>query len=249
MTEGVYRLLKDGIQRASRSALVSLHNRYAPDAAGHRTRCFILGTGPSLDLASDIHLAALAKEWVWGVNTVLLYARLPFVPHFYCVAESTWLQNVAIPQLVATLPKLPVARFYAHHWPLLEPQLRGWIYVPYVSGSHIENGEFSGLGNELPYVTNGRSVVLMAVQLACWLGFSDIYLLGVDASTRGHAQGLTLDPGDDYRDTQGPFIRAALAAEATMANHGRRLVDLTVGGNLPISKGDIRSVLGAGERG
>lgn len=204
-------------------------------------RCFIVGTGPSLDKVPAKYLSALRLEYTWGVNTLLAYPRLPFIPTFYAVAESQWLQGISIPKTIASLRSLPAVRFYAHHWPL--ENLEDWIYVRYDSGLDMERGMFEGLDNKFEAVTNGRSVISMAVQIACWMGFQHIYLLGVDATQKGHAIGTGLGRWEYDRGRQDAFVRCMDVAAARMKEHGRRLINLSKGGNLTIERGDLKKVL------
>mgnify|MGYP001564543269 FL=1 len=104
-------------------------------------------------------------------------------------------------------------------------------------------GDFQGWGEEFPYVSNGRGVVSMAVQIACWMGFGEIYLLGVDGTSRGHAKGLGLGREDDFRDTQTPFLNCMLKAEEVMGKAGRKLISLAEGGDLSIPRMKLREVL------
>ncbi len=209
-------------------------------------RVFIIGTGPSLDKAKDKQLEALSGEYTFGVNTLLTYERLPFTPDFYCVAESGWLTDISIPNVIERFKKLPENRFYCHHFPLEALRDTGWHYVKYDSDKRMQDGEFSGFDDALPYVTNGNSVIMFAVQLACWMGFTDIYLLGCDASRQGHAEGLGLGAEDAVRLRQDSFVRSANKAEEIMGKEGRQLVNLTEGGALKISRGELGKVLKEG---
>lgn len=111
----------------------------------------------------------------------------------------------------------------------------------------MQNGEFGGLADELPYVAHGGSVAMFAVQLASWMGFQRIYLIGCDASRQGHAGGLGLGPEDKTRNRQDTFIRSAKAAEELLAKHDRRLIDLTEGGALTVAKDSLKAVLKSGQ--
>lgn len=58
------------------NAIQAFHNAFCGE------RVFILCTGPSLDKVKNKHLAALAGEYTFGVNTLLTYERLTFTPQF-----------------------------------------------------------------------------------------------------------------------------------------------------------------------
>lgn len=210
-------------------------------------KVFIMGTGPSLDKITPDEWWGLRGDgnYIFGVNTFLMHGEARKVPpNFYCVSESRWLTEVGIPDMIDKFDiALPVLRFYAHHWPLDSLDASGWRYVKYNSARSMQLGEFSGLGDTFDDVSNGKSVIMFAVQLACWMGFSKVYLLGCDATAKGHAKGLTLGEGDGTRMRQDSFLRSAVVAEEVMAKHGRQLVNCTEGGDLTIARKRLVDVL------
>lgn len=217
--------------------LPDLHNAYAG-------RVFVIGTGPSLNKVTNRQWDRLERECLFGVNTLLKYDRLPKIPELYAVAESTWLNtDTAITDIIPTLHGTPTVRIYAHVWPL--PGLDDWRFVYQNRGAEMERGDFQGLGDKLPYVSAGQSVAMLAVQIAAWCGFTDIILLGTDATEYGHAKGLNDAslPADAIRERQDCFIRAAAHAEAVLGEHGRRLLNATHGGNLTVTRATLDEVL------
>ena len=210
-------------------------------------RVFIMGTGPSLDKITPEEWEELrrGKNFIFGVNTFLMHQEAEKLgTTFYCVSESQWLTEVGIPDMVDKFRiDMPPISFYAHHWPLGDLDSKAWNYVLFNTERSMQLGEFSGFGETFDDVADGKSVVMFAVQLACWLGFKEVYLLGCDATTKGHAEGLTLGKGDGIRNRQDSFLRSAMVAEEVMAKHGRELVNCTDGGKLNITRKRLVDVL------
>lgn len=220
----------------SKQTIERLHNAYIGMSV------VVLGTGPSLDRVKQKHLDALKNRYTIGVNTLALYKRLKFKPTLYCVSESTWLSGLSVPNLISALKEPGQEfRFYAHHWPL--EGLDSWTFVQLNAGAHIAQGDFQGLGSDLEYVATGQSVVALAVQLACWLGFQEVYLLGVDATRSGHAKGVSAGIGDDERDPQNEFVQSMEKAQAVMKARGRELANLNPKGALTIPRRKLGDVL------
>lgn len=218
----------------SKGVLSNLHNMFAGE------RVFILGTGPSLDSIPDDCFPKLKAHHCMGVNYAVNCPRLGFTPNFYCVSELTWWFNEGrIGEITQRLSGIPPIKFYSWPRPIADSRFREWIWV-----KSEDSGEFMGLGEEFPYVLSGGSVVSSALQIACWLGFREIYLLGVDATERGHAKGLDLVENDFTRSDQAPFIEFMRRAEGKMREAGRQLVDLSPDGRLPLPKSSLVEVLG-----
>lgn len=206
-------------------------------------RCFILGAGPSLRLELPL-LPRLYHEFTFGVNYLLQWDDLPFYPTFYCAQETNNLEAI---DALLNREKYQGPRFFATPQP--EDIRRDYPkWIPVLVDRHLdmqrENGPFAGLDDELtPLAWNNGSTVMSAVQIACWLGFWRVYLLGCDAGETGHCY-----PEEKMvpRGRQDGFMRAAMNAEVAMGRMGRKLVDLSQGGGLPIGKGKLEEVLGSG---
>lgn len=220
-----------------------LHNIHKGD------KCFIIGTGPSLQSVPTDRLNTLSTQYTFGVNYLMRYTLIQFVPTFYCVDEWPDLQSVdellrlRCPEIRTyhhSLPGVFPERFYSHSWKLNDAP-PGWVYVQGDDTLDMQQGAFSGLGDTLePTASHGGSVVMFTLQLACWMGFDPIYLLGCDATREGHAY---KEPLIRQRNRQDIFQAAALNAYRAMQAAGRSLIDLTEGGLLPVPKGRIQNIL------
>lgn len=145
-------------------SMKKLENRHVGET------CVVIGNGPSL---KDTDLNKLAKKYpTFGSNRIYLY---PFVPTYYAVADSIM---VASCLLDIQKPEFkPDAMFLSREVPL-----KGAIHLNYV----VKNGFSKNPGHE---VIIGGTVTYVLLQLAYWMGFKRVLLVGVDHSYPGAGVG------------------------------------------------------------
>ena len=225
---------------ASKSVLSNLHNKFQGE------RVFILGTGPSLDSIPDEVWGRLRAEHNFGVNLVANYRRLGYIPDLYAVSElSWWFNEDHINEVAGELRGVPPIKFYCWGNPIADRRFSEWVWVRSKEwGDGEDGGDFQGLGEEFPYVLDGVSVVTCAIQIACWLGFEGIYLLGCDASGKGHARSLNVNENDYNREPQEKFIEFCNMAERAIFDGGRALINLSEPSALEIKRFRIEDILG-----
>jgi hypothetical protein len=170
-------------------------------------RCFILGNGPSLN---KTHLELLEKETVWGFNKIyLLFNRIAWKPRFYVTNDRRLTQNISqeinllIHQLTDTV------FFFPDHFSSKEiKDTRGNIHwyheKPWAPQKNITSPLFSQ--DPSKYVLNTATVIIAGLQLAAYLGFNPIYLVGCDTTYKipstvmfenGNPEMLTSTVNDD----------------------------------------------------
>ena len=141
-----------------------------------KDRCFILGTGISLN---DIDLSNLENEVTIGVNQICV----TMIPDFIVVSDNTCLLKNEHIIFNEKTKKYSDFVFVNNG---------GGVELP--ERFYIQNSKVLKCIEEIPYfidddfkdVTNtGGSVVQdVAIPLACWLGFKEINLLGCDGGFR-----------------------------------------------------------------
>lgn len=138
-------------------------------------RCFIMGNGPSLN---RMDLGLLEREQVWGANRCfLLFDRVSWRPAFYTAMDPRAIQNslerirVMIRELAGTRFFFPVA---ARDEGWLEPADNVSFYRD-APGARFSLDAARG-------VAPVRTVTAVSLQLAAFLGFNPIYLIGCDLS-------------------------------------------------------------------
>lgn len=155
----------------SRTRLESYRNAYTG------RRCFILGTGPSINL-TPLHL--LRNELCFAVNRLYLKFDDSFSPDFY-VCGSALLQE----QWAAEINAVRTQKFLG---------AKGSSFVNFDERTILLNVQgHMGFSRDVALeVFEGASVVFIALQLAFYMGFSQAYLAGVD-----HSYSLLGHPGED----------------------------------------------------
>jgi hypothetical protein len=156
-------------------------------------RCFILGTGPSLNLLSKVQIDKLSKEIVFGVNSVYKADIVsPIVPKYYALLDNLywgeWSHTFA-----------DVANRYSHQPPIFITDLRARSFSEKAS---IANQSLYVYSKKYPTnkisekldsnIFAAMNVISYSILAAMYMGFKDIYLLGCDYNAfctagKGHA--------------------------------------------------------------
>src|SRR5262245_59207392 len=202
-------------------------------------RCFVIGNGPSL---KQTDLLLLNGEYTFCTNRIyLMLDQLGFKPTYYVVSN-----DLIVEQCARDIEKLPMPKFVGWHtrdmieftkdmtflW--TRCSLRSWFFTDRTDGCW-----------------EGNTVTIVAIQLAYYMGFSDVYLLGVDHSYKfeGAPHAEQTSTGDDpnhfapnyfgkgFRwhlpDLEGSEL-AYRVAKHIFQTSGRRICDATVGGKLQV---------------
>lgn len=137
-------------------------------------RCFIVGSGPSMKLE---YLEKLKEEFTFSANQIFkVFSLTSWRPSFYVIADTIIAQHHK--DTILNLP-IPV-KFVSSH---MRSDLNGRksiIYFPKTHENYIDQPPpFSP--NCLSKVEGGYTVSYLAMQLAWFMGFREIYVLGIDA--------------------------------------------------------------------
>lgn len=138
-------------------------------------RCFIIGNGPSLN---DTDLSLLKDEVTFAVNGFFLKAdELNWTPTFYVVEDHLVAEDRKneINKLKGSIKLFPVYLAYCLN------EAKDTIFYNHRGRISYPHGfDFSTDASKITYT--GCTVVYSCMQLAYYLGFESIYLIGVDAS-------------------------------------------------------------------
>ena len=162
-------------------------------------RCFIMGNGPSLN---KMPLEKLSDEFVWAVNRCyLLFDKIRWRPQFYTAVDSLVVPNIAneLNELIGLYSDIqfffPEEFYYSNILRHRENIL--WFRHRNMDPVQRAKGYFST--NAFKYVRVPNTVVITALQLAVYLGFNPIILIGCDTKyvvPEGSKQeGEAIDPG------------------------------------------------------
>lgn len=221
--------------RRNRARLAGYENRHAGE------RCFILGNGPSL---ARMDLAPLAGEATFGMNRIYLLAgQGGFQPTYYVAVNELVLEQFAEDIRGLTYPKfLNWNRrhlFGADDDTTLFALLRAGFSDPFIPTPRRP-------------LSSGGTVTYVALQLAYYMGFEEVILIGVDHNFADHGQPNRVEERTAAVDAnhfhpeyfprgmrwQLPdLLRSELAySEARRAYEtaGRRVLDATMDGKLTV---------------
>jgi hypothetical protein len=208
-------------------------------------RCFIIGNGPSLAVAD---LEKLSSEVTFAANKVYLaFDQTDWRPSYYVLEDDQMIrQNHEVIQRLEGFQK-----FVSNRWKSLFRGSSDIVSYPRILlGDFNEFPKFSG--NAYRKVYCGYMVTYISLQLAYFMGFTSVYLIGVDfhyslidqtSDTIEHAAHHPSDhfapnyfePGEQRNSPRLEFAeRAMRCAKDFYEVHGRKIWNATRGGKLEV---------------
>jgi hypothetical protein len=202
-------------------------------------RCFIIGNGPSLRRTD---LTRLKGEYTFGLNRIyLLFPELGFTTTYLLSVNTLVIEQCSDEFVALTLPKFFTWR--SRRWMASDPR------VIFLDSDYTQPETFAVEAAGRIY--EGCTVTYVALQLAFYMGFTQVILIGVDHhfKAKGPPNVPVVSEGSDpdhfhpeyfgkgFR-WQLPDLECAeraygLAREAYEAA-GRQVLDATIGGKLTI---------------
>tara|TARA_Y100000310_G_scaffold276043_1_gene292918 strand:+ start:5830 stop:6480 length:651 start_codon:yes stop_codon:yes gene_type:complete len=194
-------------------------------------RLFVLGTGPSLRGAD---LSRLKEELTFGVN--YLGQHSDFTPTYYAVSDTPEVKLRQIrAKLRATRSEKSRYRFMGLNEHVRWRDYDTWVRIPRIAREGedlcLHHGVMEGLGDTFEHIHPAHDAVAeVPLQLGCWMGFQEIYLLGVDCTAQGHFYDneprlLPMAANKKTRRVVEGYVQAA----RLMKDLGRRLYDCSGG--------------------
>lgn len=215
-------------------------------------RCVIIGNGPSLN---NIDLGKVQNEYTFGVNSLYYKTReTGFLPTFFVVEDSSVMKE----NLAAIKQYRPQYKFFPTIYKNLHGEGRNVLFFKMNRGFYEKSSpnycvpRFSTDFSQIAYC--GQSVTHINLQLAYFMGFSEVYLVGMDFSyviPDSHSRkgdvlySDTDDPNHFHKDYFGKgkswkdpkldrvlmnYKQAKLAYESS----GRKIYNATHGGKLDV---------------
>lgn len=230
-----------GLLKDQYSELKALHNAY------EGKRCFVICTGPSLTLGD---LEKIKDEYTFGMNSICKLAeKMGWVPTFYGI------QDYKVYESIKDNIYMGSSCTYFTTYQMKERFDLGdyWTFFPFNSYYHIyehqEKNEyyvkFSPDCHEMVY--NGYTITYSLIQIAVYLGFKEIYIIGADNNFNGPKRhiveyshvGANLDSAGDRMNV------AYECAKKYADEHGIKIVNVTRGGMLEVfPRMSLEEVLG-----
>lgn len=211
-------------------------------------RCVIIGNGPSLN---RMDLSFLKHEICFGMNRIYLgFDKLGCIPTYYASVN-----RLVIEQSTEEILKIPRPKFLSNKAISYLPNREDLIFIK----TYPYEGDFFST-NPQQGLKEGNTVTYYAMQLAYYMGFETVILIGVDHHfvTQGKAHKEVVSEGDDPNhfhpgyfgkgtkwhlpDLEGSeqFYRIA---NAYFRADGRQVIDATFEGKCTIfPKADYRDI-------
>lgn len=205
-------------------------------------RCFIVGNGPSLK-TEDLDTLKLNNEICFGVNKIfMIFDKTDWRPDFLAVVDKELFIHNTDKFLSLDIP----IKFFVN-WPGLEIEKKTDYFLNYLWEYAFPNKpRFSAQPDRI--VFGGRTTVYdICIQMAVYMGFKEIYLLGVDntMSYTFHVSNHFIK--DYYSDEEATVLKsigyrpcfdeidlAYKHAEWHSRKNGYRIFNATRGGKLEI---------------
>ncbi len=206
-------------------------------------RCFIIGNGPSLKMDD---LDKLANEYSFATNKVYYaFNSTVWRPTFYAVQDALVLE-----QTLDTVKSLDVRYKF-----LRADSLSKFEKIPdntffFRKKTRLYNGKPASFSEDpSKCVYEGSTVTFLCLQLALYMGFKEIYLLGMDFnySIYKDKSGIHFENTADYFSSKYKsngevyyYARLDYATEAfeladkVAKSHGSRIFNATRGGKLEV---------------
>jgi hypothetical protein len=219
----------------------SLRNRYAGQ------RCVIMGNGPSL---KNTDWQLLRNEFTFGLNRIyLLFEEMGFSPNFLVCINP-----LVLKQSVNEISRVESLKFLDWGARKRYQGAQRTLFLP--SRPDLEFCTDISCG-----CAAGFTVTFAAMQIAYYLGFTKVILIGVDHSfvTKGKPNAVVLTAHEDPNHFSPHYFgqgtkwqlpdlegseRAYRTAQRVYLNDNREILDATRGGKLTIfPKVDLQQVL------
>lgn len=211
--------------------LKKMENRYIGK------RCFIVATGPSLTFED---LSLLKDEYCFSMNSIIkVFDKTEWRPTFYGIQDEKVFQKMKENIFAEDLENIFIPNYFHKEM----RQKKNVIPYPLVLLDHQHarsnrEEKFAFSDNAYAGVYDGFTITYSLIQLAVYLGFKKIYLLGCDTN-------YSTDESKQYFVSSGYFnpyannaplamIRAYKEARKYAENHNVDIINCTQGGMLEV---------------
>lgn len=143
-------------------------------------RCFIVGNGPSL---KPEDLDKIKDEYSFAANRIYkIFSQTKWRPSFYCIQDENALYEMESESMDITINNSIATFIRMHGYRIIKNRrriLNSICFIPIFPGKK-PHGNFSFSTDASKWLYDGETVTYMAIQLAVYMGFTQIYLVGVD---------------------------------------------------------------------
>lgn len=210
-------------------------------------RCFIVALGPSLTV-SDLDNISKYKEFSFSMNQCYqLYDKTSWRPDFYFISDgraNTMETQVAITKMLDAgisviysrreIKKMPKKAFY------YRANYLNFIRLNSANKTIKDSGCYSKFSmNAGDFVYSGYSCVTSIIQIAYFMGFREIYLIGQDCGTSktlNHSEGINAPENPHQNDDLKKVIKdfESINNDLKGKSIDLKIYNATRGGNLEV---------------
>ena len=219
-----------GIKDARFMPLVAYKNKYKGK------RIFITCTGPSLTIED---LEKLKYEYVFGMNSIcLIHDKTDWKPDFFGCQDPQVFEKIKETMLSTDNGVVFLPYFYKKKFSTPEKYVYFHISGAYHLYEMIYGPKYFAKYSDDCYKTvyDGYTITYSIMQLAMYMGFDELYLIGADCSYLGKKEHFIEtghhDPGVQYA-AERMFTSYGVAKEYAEA-HGVKIFNATRGGCLEL---------------
>lgn len=222
-------LRKHGIGGAKYKKLLDYKDKHKGE------RCFIIATGPSLTM-EDIE--SLKDEKTISMNSICkLYDETDWRPTYFAVQDNYVFKNLQ--DIIRLHKEVPV--FISDNiWKRFKRE-GNWIEFPTDTLYHsydMKLGKYYAKFSDDAYdiVYDGYSIAYSCIELAVYMGFKEIYLLGADCTYLGEKEHF-VDSGVEDRSRKYATPKLIVGYEKVKEyadSHGIKVYNATRGGVLEV---------------
>lgn len=198
-------------------------------------RCFIIATGPSLTMRD---IESLKNEKTISMNSICkLYSETDWRPTYFAVQDNYVFKNLQ--EIIRAHKEVPV--FISDNiWKRFKRE-KEWIEFPTDTMYHsydMKIGKYYARFSEDAYdiVYDGYSIAYSCIELAVYMGFKEIYLLGADCTYLGEKEHF-VDSGVEDRSRKYATPKLIVGYEKVKEyadTHGIKVYNATRGGVLEV---------------
>lgn len=212
-------------------------------------RCFIICTGPSLTLDDVLKLR---NEFTFGMNSICkLFSTTDWRPSVYGIQDLH-----VYDKLTDELSKLNenTLCFIGDNIKKSRKVSDKWIKYPLNTAYHdydktVRHKYYANFTDDCyKVVFNGYSITYSLLQIAVYMGFKEIYIIGADNNYSGQGKQHFIEHGHFASDADLATFRLNAAYECAKKyadEHGIKIVNVTRGGMLEVfPRKSLEEVLG-----
>ena len=231
-----YKKVQSGIQERKNgnfdekySDFLKLKNKYKGN------RCFIIATGPSLTLDD---LDKLKGEYTFAMNSIKkLYDKTDWRPTFFGIQDK-YVYNAMQDVIINTNGEEQI-NFISDKLKEIYNVPDNYVTFPYDEWYHLYEGKLNVPNAKFTddaqiIIYDGYSITYSLIQIAVYMGFTEIYLLGCDCSW-GKGKDHIIESGhvDKYAMLNPVKQRTAYPCALEYSkNHNFKIYNATRGGEL-----------------